>query len=235
VQVMPSMWWNTRIAIATLSITGTVAPVMPLALVPANSPSVGIAYGTLDSLFYIGQGGSTLLIGAARQSGGFSCALKFVLFELAAGVSFALGAACCAKEAEPSRPIVRRRDLASRLAAAAGRRPFLMAGRSGRSRGTQSERWRLVQASSAASAYCLECGKPASMIRVPSAGVGLDGGEAHFRERLQQLILASGSSGAWPSQSRGAQAHALTAPSSPEQISLLLLPMGHEGARCMPS
>mmetsp|Transcript_20609 Transcript_20609/g.44790 ORF Transcript_20609/g.44790 Transcript_20609/m.44790 type:complete len:531 (+) Transcript_20609:114-1706(+) len=96
------LWWTPRVATLALGIAGVMAPVLPLALVPANSPSVGVAYGILDTMFYVGQFGSTLGTGAARQWGGFELALKLLALELLMSVVLAVVLLILAREEAPA-------------------------------------------------------------------------------------------------------------------------------------
>ena len=78
-------WLLPRVGVFGLALCGVIAPVLPLALVPKILPpssegaALGHAYGLLETLSSIGETVITLLIGYARQTGGFRLALR-VLF-----------------------------------------------------------------------------------------------------------------------------------------------------------
>lgn len=71
-----------RVGTIGLALCGTVAPVLPLALVPAVHPpltvgaSIGAAYGLLECLSSGGVVALNLLAGVARQAGGFRLVLR---------------------------------------------------------------------------------------------------------------------------------------------------------------
>ncbi|CAE8590884.1 unnamed protein product, partial [Polarella glacialis] len=66
--------WCWRPGLLCLALASTVAPVLPLVLVPANTRACGRAFGLLDSLFGLGQAASTIAFGALRRKGGFDLA-----------------------------------------------------------------------------------------------------------------------------------------------------------------
>ena len=74
--------WVSRIGTIGLTLCGTLAPVLPLALVPTVQPptavgaSVGSAYGMLECLSASGQVALSLLAGLLRQAGGFRLGLR---------------------------------------------------------------------------------------------------------------------------------------------------------------
>eukprot|EP00931_Biecheleriopsis_adriatica_P046076 TRINITY_DN2643_c0_g1_i3.p1 TRINITY_DN2643_c0_g1~~TRINITY_DN2643_c0_g1_i3.p1 ORF type:complete len:442 (-),score=48.46 TRINITY_DN2643_c0_g1_i3:232-1557(-) len=80
------------IAMLGLSLAGSMAPVLSLALVAANTRSPGRDFGMLDSLFSFAQCAATLCIGALRESGDFHDVLccTTVCFAIAAIISIAV-------------------------------------------------------------------------------------------------------------------------------------------------
>ena len=78
-----STFYLSRAALFGLTLAGTAAPVLPLALIPANAPLS--AYGYIDSLSYAGQALATLALGGAREAGGFESAIQLLVIGLAMG------------------------------------------------------------------------------------------------------------------------------------------------------
>ena len=78
-----STFYLSRAALFGLTLAGTAAPVLPLALIPANAPLS--AYGYIDSLSYAGQALATLALGGAREAGGFESAIQLLVIGLATG------------------------------------------------------------------------------------------------------------------------------------------------------
>lgn len=78
-------WWLPRIGVVCMALCSCVAPVLPLALVPTVLPPayvgarVGRAYGQLDMFSALGQTLGSLSLGLARQTGGFTVALRVIL------------------------------------------------------------------------------------------------------------------------------------------------------------
>jgi len=66
---LPFLLWNS--ALLGLSITGTLVPVLVLALLPEVVAEAGIAYGALESLKCLSEALIMLCLGALRQYGGF--------------------------------------------------------------------------------------------------------------------------------------------------------------------
>jgi len=72
-------WLLPRLSVFGFAVCGTLAPVVPLALVPQVNgvdASVGAAYGRLEMIFSGTQALIVLAVGAARQHGGFKLALR---------------------------------------------------------------------------------------------------------------------------------------------------------------
>jgi len=78
----PLLFWLPKAALLGMAVGGSAGPVLGLALVPcrhASGISTARSFGSLETLFIMGQAGATLLLGAARQVGGFRGALWVLL------------------------------------------------------------------------------------------------------------------------------------------------------------
>eukprot|EP00929_Paragymnodinium_shiwhaense_P029026 TRINITY_DN16730_c0_g1_i1.p1 TRINITY_DN16730_c0_g1~~TRINITY_DN16730_c0_g1_i1.p1 ORF type:complete len:534 (+),score=72.01 TRINITY_DN16730_c0_g1_i1:163-1764(+) len=69
--------WLEAAAIMALSFCGMMAPVLPLALVPCNTKSVGKSFGFLDSLFSLAQVIFLTLMGTLLQVWSYQAVLRF--------------------------------------------------------------------------------------------------------------------------------------------------------------
>lgn len=78
-QLMPGDGVDVRMAIFVLSVLEVLAPIIPLALLPANARKLGAAYGAIEVMFITIQMAIVCLLGVARTVSGYSGALGLII------------------------------------------------------------------------------------------------------------------------------------------------------------
>jgi len=79
-----------RTALLLLSVVEVFAPVIPLALLPANAKKLGAAYGAIEVIFITVQMATLFALGWARTVGGYPAALGLLVGGYASVVCVAL-------------------------------------------------------------------------------------------------------------------------------------------------